>query len=143
VALPRSFEAFVRSPEPRRRIRSATACYLDLADAAVPVVGGGWLIHFLADQQWALHWSLFAGPNGEEAVIASEEPFGYASEGYVDGRSVDLEKTDASACTESFAGFLFRYWIETEIWFALTSQPGDQRRLTDEQTHYVEHYLGR
>jgi hypothetical protein len=35
VRLPTAFETFVCSPEPRSRVRSATACYLDLADFLV------------------------------------------------------------------------------------------------------------
>jgi hypothetical protein len=52
--LPASFARFINEAAPRTRVRSCTACYLDLADAAVPAPGGS-LIHFLSDQQWVLH----------------------------------------------------------------------------------------
>ncbi len=51
VRLPAAFETFIRMPEPRSRVRSCTACYLDLGDFPVSVASGGWLVHFLSDQQ--------------------------------------------------------------------------------------------
>jgi hypothetical protein len=59
---PSAFRVFIEDPEPRRHVRSGTACYLDLAHFAVPVSDGGILIHFLSDQQWVLHWLLYVAP---------------------------------------------------------------------------------
>jgi hypothetical protein len=36
VVLPPAFRTFVAQDEPRRRVRSCTACYLDLGDYVVP-----------------------------------------------------------------------------------------------------------
>ena len=55
LSFPPAFRKFIEDPEPRRHIRSATACYLDLAHFTVAVSDGGVLIHFLSDQQWVMH----------------------------------------------------------------------------------------
>jgi len=50
VVVPPSFAAFIGSAEPRKRLRSATDCYIRLPDSIVRF-GEGWLITFLADSQ--------------------------------------------------------------------------------------------
>jgi hypothetical protein len=137
VPLPSSFVAFVSSPEPRTRVRSCTDCYLDLADFVVPVPGGGSLVHFLSDSQWVLHWLLYAGPEGAEAVVAAYEPFGFEDEDE-SIRAFDAAADEAWMCADTFSEFLYRFWIENEIWFALAYE---KRPLTDEQRRYAEHYL--
>jgi hypothetical protein len=62
-------------------VRSCTACYLDLGDLLVPVAGhaadDAWLIHFLSDQQWVMHWLLYADHDSHEAVVATHVPLGF------------------------------------------------------------------
>jgi hypothetical protein len=143
IALPRAFRNFIRSTEPRLRVRSATACYLDLAEFAVPVVGGGWLIHFLSDQQWILHWLLFAGPDGSEAVVVTEDPLGFnPDEGSPRrfDREFDPSTSEAAVCAATFGEFLYRFWIENEIWFTLIDREHEARPLSVEQARYVRHY---
>jgi Ion channel len=36
--------------------------------------------------------------------------------------------------------FLYRFWIENEIWFSLVDPHAEPRPLTDEQRRYAEHY---
>jgi hypothetical protein len=141
VRLPTAFETFVCSPEPRSRVRSATACYLDLADFLVSVPGGGWMIHFLSDQQWVCHWLLYVDGAGAEAVVSTSAAYGFDVS--QDGSGFDVATPDRFApgpndilVADSFAEFLYRFWIENEIWFALTSG-GD---LTPDQRRYAEHY---
>ncbi len=133
VEPPPSFTTFVGTPALHQRIRSATACYLDLADRAVPVEGGGHLIHFLSDQQWVLHWLLFAA-GGAEAVVVTPDPFGFASE-EAPGE-FDPNAAEAFVCADSFAEFVYRFWIENEIWFAID----EGRALDDEQRAYAERH---
>ena len=137
VVLPSAFRRFIEDDEPRKRIRSATACYLDLGEFLVPVAGGGHLVHFLSDQQWVLHWLLYADPAGSETVIVTPEPIGF--EEY--GRSFDPVRSDAAHCAASFSEFLYRFWIENEIWFALE----EDRPLSAAEQACVDHYaaLGR
>jgi hypothetical protein len=138
--VPSSFATFVSDPELRERVRSCTACYLDLADFVVPAQRGS-LLHFLSDQQWVLHWLLYVGEDGSEAVIATDTPYGFELEApgtFAGEPDVDGEPT-AIVCAESFNEFLYRFWIENEIWFAL-ADPNDKQSLTEEQRRYIEHY---
>jgi hypothetical protein len=101
----------------------------------------GLLVHFLSDSQWVCHWLLYSGPGGE-AVVVSHDPLGFElGEDEVTLRELSSATMDASVCAESFSEFLYRFWIENEIWFGLAA-PGLLRRpeLTDEQRRYVEHY---
>ena len=133
---------FVASVEARSRIRSATACYADLGEFAVPVLGGGWLIHFLSDQQWALHWLLYLGRAGSEAVVVTDAPLGFAADRDPPGAMHEFDPASGAACVcaESFSEFLFRFWIENEIWFALADPSGARRQLTSDQVRYLAHY---
>ena len=121
LSLPRVFRRFIEDPEPRRHIRSATACYLDLAHFAVAVSDGGALIHFLSDQQWVFHWLLYLGPDGSEAVVGTRMPLGFDEGEGEPIRVVDL--ADAanwiSVCSDTFGEFLYRYWIENELFYQL------------------------
>jgi len=136
VELPRVFRTFISDPEPRTHMRSCTAGYLDLAQFPVDVGGGGSLIHFLSDQQWVLHWLLYLGGDASEAVVVTESAYGFEA----DGERLDRwDPADGglSVCAESFSEFLFRYWIENEIWFRASD---DESSLTDEQRRYATHY---
>jgi hypothetical protein len=153
LRLPPAFETFVRTREPRSRVRSCTACYLDLGDFTVAVGDRGWLIHFLSDQQWVRHWLLYVDRDGTEAVVSTYPPYGFsfadadeepewASD--FDPLAADVFKAGASEsviCAESFSEFLYRFWIENEIWYALGGSDESTHDLTPEQRRYSEHYL--
>jgi hypothetical protein len=152
IRLPAAFEKFVRQPEPRTRIRSCTACYLDLGSFPVAVETGGWLIHFLSDQQWVRHWLLFVDESGEEAVVSTYPPYGFDLGPPVDepewaadfdpARSNEFGQgaDESVVCAASFSEFLYRFWIENEIWYGLSGRDHAAPQLTPEQRHYVEHY---
>jgi hypothetical protein len=56
LPVPSSLRLLAGRRDLQRRVRSATACYLDLGDfAAETSAEGGYLIHVLSDQQWCLH----------------------------------------------------------------------------------------
>lgn len=139
IELPPAFKTFISEPEPRLRVRSATLCYLDLAEFPVEVAGGGWLTHFLSDQQWVLHWLIYVGADGSEAVLVTETPLGFEADEQRFAR-FDPARDDASVCAESFSEFLYRFWIENEIWFSALRKGPERSPLTDEQRRYAEHY---
>jgi hypothetical protein len=141
---PPAFEAFISSPEPGSRIRSGTGCWVELTDHIVPVSDGGSLIRFLADQQGVVHWHLYTGPHGSEAVLAAHPPYGYDEDDVLDPEwgvatlmafEIGADPT-AVVCAESFSEFIYRYWIENEIIF----KTADGQPLTGEQRRYVDHY---
>jgi hypothetical protein len=139
TAVPSAFGHFIGDATLRTRIRSATDCFLDLADFAVPVESGGFLIHFLADSQWVFHWLLFVGTDSSQAVVASSAPYGFTDENapHVFSQTAG----DACVCAESFSEFLYRFWMENEIFFRLADAGSAQ--LTGLQRRYLEHYDGR
>jgi hypothetical protein len=145
VRLPRAFLTFFRSPELQSRIRSGTACYLQLPDHLVATVGSeyGHLIHFLSDQQWCLHWYLHINSGGEECILCSPNPYGFdPSEAGTDdetaqgSRPIDPAEEQIVFCAPSFSDFIYRFWIENEIWFTLT----DNMPLNEMQRSYAEQY---
>lgn len=150
VRLPAAFETFVRMSEPRSRVRSCTACYLDLGDFPVAVGGEGWLIHFMSDQQWISHWLLYVDQHGNESVVSTYPPYGFALGASEDEPEWAFDFDPATSnefkpgasesvlCADSFSEFLYRFWIENEIWYALSEPPFE---LTPEQRRYVEYYL--
>ena len=77
--IPPAFITFMQSPWLHERIRSCTACYLELSDYVVQTSNPakGVLIHFLSDQQWCLHWYLYAARSGAHCVAVSGEAYGF------------------------------------------------------------------
>jgi hypothetical protein len=51
--------------------------------------------------------------------------------------------SDAAVCAHSFSEFLYRLWIENEIFFRLRGPEAGRRPLTDEQRRYGEHFRDR
>lgn len=123
---PLDFRTFAEQPELQTKIRSATACYLALGDFAARTDTGGRLVHFLSDQQWVFHWLLYVDDAGSEAVVGSPEPIGF------DLAPMDMQslpdpipmdgRIDLVVCADSFAEFLYRFWIENEIWYTSSKQ---------------------
>jgi hypothetical protein len=141
LRVPRSFRRFIEDPGPRRHVRSATACYLDLGDFPVRVSDGGTLIHFLSDQQWVLHWLLYVGPNGSEAVVTTPEPLGFD-----DGETEPVHDLDPGAwlgslavCADSFEQFLYHYWAMNELFFRLMRAKNPEALRPDLRA-YAERY---
>lgn len=123
LPLPQALWTFAARPELQRRVPSATACYVDLGDFLVPTsVRGGYLLHVLSDQQWIRHWLLYIDRVGNEAMLVSGDPIGFLDE----DREVPVPSIipmdgtyDVEVCADSFAEFLYRFWIENELWWAL------------------------
>ena len=117
LLVPEEFIKFARDPSLRRHLRSATYCVFDLADHSVQVPGGR-LIHFLSDSQWVRHWLLFTGDYGGQAVVTTRYPEGF------DLSPEDLEAFADTAgyeiCADTFLEFIWRFWIENEIWYTLS-----------------------
>ena len=141
LALPEEFVRFMKSPDLPNHIRSCTDCFFDLSDEIVesPAGKGGYLIRFLSDSQGCLFWYLYLTKTGEHCVVVSDKLFG--SEGELLYDDEEIEDSDGESyiffCAQSFEEFIYRFWIENEIWFALSY---DDEPLTEEQQNYVEHY---
>jgi hypothetical protein len=125
LPVPSSLRLLAARGDLQRRIRSATACILDLGDFAAATSGGGYLVHVLSDQQWCLHWLLYLDPAGNEAIVTTTEPIGFDLPGDEAAPPrfifLDSEMMGLNVCADTFAEFLYRFWIENEIFFALGS----------------------
>jgi len=151
IRLPDSFRRFMTSQDLQSRVRSATDCYLDPGERVVRTIGSlpGHLIHFLSDSQSCAHWYLHVMPDGGAAVLSSPHLYCYGTEDeeWLDDPSCGLDQIELlelgfSCCAPSFAEFLYRFWIENEIWFSLV--PKESRRpLSDLARRYIKHYRSR
>ena len=141
VRVPPAFLRFIADPEPRRRIRSATACYLDLGQFAV-TFGDGVLVHFLSDQQWVLHWLLWVGQGGSESVLVTPDALGFDEDGGQPVRALDPATPGVSlaVCADSFEEFLYRYWAMNELFYRLAVDNASVRELPPELRAFAEAY---
>lgn len=124
LTLPDSLRRFARRRDLQRRIRSVTACYLEPGDfAARTTPGDGSLVHVLSDQQWCMHWLVYVDPMGNESVLSTPEPIGFELPDDwedVPPTTIPIDGTfDVQVCADSFAEFLYRFWIENELWHAV------------------------
>ena len=129
ISLPQPLIGFLRS-EKRNWFRSVTGCWLELPTRLVNVPGKDAVaIRFLNDQQGVQFWYATVAPSGEEqGVVASDDLFD-APEPWLEGGIAETY-----VCAPSFEAFMFRFWIENEIWFRtqdhqpLTRHPAPVRR---------------
>jgi hypothetical protein len=145
LPLPEPFAKFMETPSLHERIRSATDCYLDLCPEPIhSPLGGGWLIHFLADSQGCHFWYLYLTADGSDhAVVSSPDfystPVEWSGDDESEDDELEEEEPDPSAiafCAESFESFLCRYWLENEIVFAGCSETP----MPDGCRQYIEQY---
>ena len=125
----------------QRRLRSATACYFDLGHFVVPTtIPDGYLLHLVSDQQSVRHWLLYLDMHGNQGMVTTAEPLGfdYSDESEwaaAQAKEVNLDGTnDLEVCADTLSVFLFRFWVENELWFALS----EQRPLTGAVQRYAE-----
>jgi hypothetical protein len=133
LALPKAFLRLFHAGELQDRIPSSTACYFELSPALAkaPRALGGHLVRFLRDQQGGVFWYLWLRPDGADAVIASPA--------LLDGTDEAASPATAEMflCAARFEEFLYRFWLESSLWFALTNE---HRQLTEAEEQYVEFY---
>lgn len=136
-----SFRKFIETPTLQSSIRSSTGCYLDLGDFVTPVAGAsGVLCHFLSDQQWVKHWFVYCGEGPEQGVVlASDKPYGFDTEAWFEEevpREFDaLTPSSGEVCADSFEEFLYRLWVENELFFSTIRDDGE---MNDQVARYGE-----
>jgi hypothetical protein len=138
--LPEQFINFIETPSLHERIRSATACMLELSDYLVSTSTPpyGIILQFLVDQQGCMRWHLFADVYGNQAVLVSWKAYGINNNSEEPPRDrIDLLNEDVWYCAPNFTEFMFRYWLENEIFFTLINNP---QKLNDFQREYLRYY---
>jgi hypothetical protein len=143
--VPASLQLLARRPDLQRRIRSGTGCYLDLADFPVETTAEGTrLVHLLSDSQWIRHWFVLLDRSGRQPVLTTTAPAGFRldddSGWWEDGTPPPAHlPLDGSfgleVCADSFAEFIYRFWIEEELSRHLGDRP--PRRLRPHAAAYV------
>jgi hypothetical protein len=132
LQLPAEFVAFMNSLELQHEIPSCTACYFDLPEKIIKnPLEDGYFIRFMNDQQDVLLWYLYLRPNGNHCITVSNV---YIDE--VDFSQMNLEafKGAVAFCAPAFEEFVYRFWLENKIWFALD----EGRLLSDEEQRYLD-----
>lgn len=132
LALPAAFVRFMGDAALPAAVPSCTACTWDLSAAPVPcrVVPGAYTVLFLRDQQDCLRWYLHLLPDGDVHVLCSPIAFDDAAP------SVRREVVIANTwyCAPHFEHFVYRFWLENVLWFALNMSNGGAP--TPEQAAY-------
>src|SRR5262249_31257854 len=118
TGLPPDFVSFFRSPRLWTKIRSCTDCYLSLDSASTGIRGGlGRLVRFMSDSQDCIHWNLYISPcETKHGVVAT---YFYAGTDRAQEQGCLVHPRDITLCADSFEEFMFRFWLENELWFAL------------------------
>lgn len=133
------FKMFIGRADLQRKVRSFTGCYLDLGDIVVPIDNtGDALVHFLSDQQWSRHWLVCCGEGPRMGTVYSADlPYGFDTSGWGEEDPMPTSTPAAFAglevCADSFEEFLYRFWVENEVAFAVT----ENREITDP---YLQEY---
>ena len=111
-----------------------------------PFGSGGYLLRFLNDQQGCVFWYLYLTSRGEHCVVASLACLDW--EIAADDEEHGIPDTDDAwedppleavtvCCAPSFETFLYRFWLENEIWCALYKK---DRALTMPEQPYLQQY---
>jgi hypothetical protein len=83
----------------------------------------------LSDQQWVRHWLIYIDSDENEGIVTTDQPIGFDLSGdpdWPDERPPERVELEASPrldfCAGNFAEFLYRFWVENELFFALTGE---------------------
>jgi uncharacterized protein (TIGR02996 family) len=140
LTLPPEFAVLMESSVLKKRVRSCTDCFFNWPRRIVESPGGegGYLVRFYSDSQGCLHWYLYLTQRGYHCVVVSGGFYGGYHELKTDEDMCDEPSDQFWFCAPSFEAFVYRIWIENEIWYALSD---DYDPLTAEEQAYVNHYM--
>ena len=145
--VPGQFERFLSDKDLPARIKSCTDNYFQPPpnpNADHPTPSAEWeeglLVSFYADSQYCVLWGiLLPRQPGRYAPILAGPPDALFPGIWNDaeaGQAYDPGKPVLAA--SQLEQFLFRWWIENEIWFATLWDDG-RRRLTPMEQTYIDH----
>jgi uncharacterized protein (TIGR02996 family) len=141
IPLPASFLTFFDNASLVHRLRLCTDCYFNLPEVLleVPCADGDVVLRFYSDPQGSYHWYLYLTRAGAHCVVGSGSWVGgQRSHTFHHGyRYCGLARGVWHFCSPSFEEFVYRYWIENEIWYSLNLE---KKPLTAAQEAYVAHY---
>lgn len=134
VQIPQAFFTFMNEIDLVTRIRSPTDCFFEYPRnvIACPAQYGGYFVHFYSDSQDCFRWYLYIDQHQNCIVTASDNLDEPHSIDFWDDPGYRLTQ-----CATSFESFIYRLWIETEIWHRLVDH---QPPLTSEMVKYLGFY---
>jgi hypothetical protein len=132
VVLPEAFLRFYTQPKNFSFFESCTGCFFDIAETLVPSQQAeqGYFLPFYHDSQGCLHWYLYLVKGGGHCVVLTGIPIGEEPLPFD-----PPEATEIQFCAESFEEFIYRIWVENQIWYQLDNS---KVPLTDELLAYAE-----
>lgn len=138
LALPESFISFMQQPKLQQRVPSCTACFLELSEHFIPLKQTNtYALRFMNDQQSCVMWYLYFEEGKCAGVIASAyflEPDFFQEMYGEDDISYEDVQDELMYCADSFTSFLYRFYFENELWFAIQHD----ETLNKEQQLYIE-----
>jgi hypothetical protein len=130
IELPRAMQRFLGTSR-RNWIRSPTGCWLELPQRLVRIAGtDAYVVRFLNDQQGVFFWYVVLDERGERGTFVSNELLDHDDPWLEIG-----QPAEAYRCAGSFEEFLYRYWLESEIFF----RTDEGAPLTPEMDRYLRH----
>ena len=140
LVIPGNFIEFMSKAELLRKIRSNTDCYFELGDYIAEMPNGLYFLHFLSDSQYCRLWYLCLDKEGNSCVVTSYKVYGHNEDPHEDYEDEDDEDNEYSFdyfCSPTFKDFIYRFWLENEIWFKIY----EKEQLNEVEQRYVRHYL--
>jgi uncharacterized protein (TIGR02996 family) len=144
--VPIEFERFLTHPDLPARIQSCTDNYFErppdpTSDRSAPSAEreDGLLVTFYADSQYCVLWSiLLPREPGRYAPIIAGPPDVLFPGSWGDDREEDDDQGTPVLAASQFEQFIFRWWIENEIWYA-TVWGASRRALKPLEQAYMDH----
>jgi len=99
-------------------------------------------VRFYSDASYhgVIHWYLYLTESGYHCIVSSGCWYlggpDWPGEDESEAHEEEAKKGELLFCAPSFEAFMYRLWMENEIWFALS----EERSLTKEQQAYANHY---
>ena len=129
IALPASFVRFMGDSELVFRMRSCTDCYFTVPRRILASGAGdaGYFLRFLSDSQDCGYWHLWLATSDDHCVVCSDDDADSGQPG------------QSRFVAPDFESFIYRMWVENELWFRLT----EKQPLTALMQEYADHYRHR
>lgn len=143
--VPREFERFMADSELPGRIQSCTDNYFELPPNATSELRGpssewdeGLFVGFYADSQYCLLWGILLPrePGRYAPILAGPPDVLFPDLDLANGDDEPVGKPVLAA--SQFEQFIFRWWIENEIWYA-TRWEESRWELTPMEQAYIDH----
>jgi uncharacterized protein (TIGR02996 family) len=149
IRLPEVFVKFMNNPDLHNTYRSVTDCFFTFPDDNLPIrtnsFGNALHVFFYSDSQDCLHWDLYVHPSGGHCVIARWLEYFDAAPPEPDNDRASPSEPRAWFVAPSFEAFVFRVWLENQIWYIehadfLRRRGETPPAITPAIQAYMDHY---